>query len=133
MSDLSQLNRHPLNQEAKRRLLAAKADLTNDQPYLLQLMWWGLEQAKLGLAPAAVQDLRAHLEPVVLDLLDDPDKAAVQEYLLRGTADHQENPQLSLRTMQTALTPEEAAYRALDSLASLVSADPSREQNYLSD
>lgn len=133
MSALARLNQHPLNQEAKRRLLAAKADLTNDQPYLLQLMWWGLEQAKLGLAPEAVRELRAHLEPVILELLDNPDKTAVQEYLLRGTGDHQENPQLSLRTMQTALTPEEAAYRALDSLASLVSADLNREQNYLNE
>lgn len=130
-NQLKELNQQPLNQEAKRWLRLAKAEASEDQPYLLQLMWWGLEEAKLNLALKDLQALRVQLKPVVYDLLNNPDKEEAFQYLLTGSGSPKERPQLSLHTLQSSMTPEEAARRALGSLSALVGSDPSRDSNYL--
>lgn len=131
---LETINQHPLNLEAKRWLKKAGAEMDPSQPYLLQLLLWGLEESDLDLTPDSHRELKARLLPIVASLLSNPDKAAVQAYLLHGRSGHlNDPPHLSLRSLENAQSPEDASMRALDSLSDLVSADPTMDQNYLND
>src|SRR5574340_232809 len=128
------LNRHPLNQEAKRWLKKADAEMDPSRPYLLQLQLWGLEESDLGLTPDSHRELKARLLPIVTSLLRNPDKVEVQAYLLHGREGHPDDPpHLSLHSLENAQSPEDAATRALDSLNDLVSADPTLDQDFLTD
>lgn len=134
LSHVHALNQHPLNQAAKRWLRQARAEVSEEHPYLLQLMWWGLEESDLGMTPESKQRLRARLLPVVEDLLRSPNKEAVQRYLFRGSEQGQpDDPHLSLQSLQNAQDPKDAAWRALDSLNDLVGADPNRDPAFLPD
>lgn len=131
---LEKINQHPLNREAKHWLQMAGAEMDPSQPYLLQLLLWGLEESDLDLTPQSHQALRSRLLPIVASLLSNPDKEAVQEYLLHGQAGNQNDPpHLSLHSLENAQSPADAAMRALDSLSDLVSADPTLDQDFLND
>ena len=81
---VKELNQHPLNQEAKRWLRLVPYPVDEDQPYLLQLMWWGAEEARLGLTARSRQHLREDLLPVIYELMDYPDPHAAWEFLTNG-------------------------------------------------
>lgn len=131
---LEKINQHPLNLEARKWLQKAGAEMDLSQPYLLQLQLWGLEESDLGLTPDSHRELKTRLLPIVNSLLSEPDKTAVQSYLLHGrNGNPNDPPHLSLHSLENAQDPADAAMRALDSLSDLVSADPTMDQNYLND
>lgn len=129
MAVVNELNRHPLNQEAKRWLRLVPYPVDEDQPYLLQLTWWGIEEVRLGLTVQSVQYLRERLLPVIYELMDCSDHHAAWEFLTKGRVGElrpDDLPILSLSTLQHSMIPERAALRALASLDMIVSV----EDNY---
>lgn len=126
MAVVKELNRHPLNQEAKRWLRLVPYPVDEDEPYLLQLMWWGAEEARLGLTVKSVRYIREELLPVIYELMDHPDPRAAWEFLTKGRVGelHPDDlPILGLSTLQHSMIPERAALRALQSLDMIVGAE----------
>ncbi len=81
---VKELNGHPLNQEAKRWLRLVPYPVDEDELYLLQLLWWGAEEARLGLTARSRQHLQEDLLPVIYELMDHPDPHAAWEFLTNG-------------------------------------------------
>ena len=75
--NLAALNLLPHNQIALRWLKHAKAHAEPDAPYLLQLMWWGVEESGLKFpnTPGQGYDRKERLLQATLSLLDSPDPA----------------------------------------------------------
>jgi len=111
MAVVKELNRLPLNQEAKRWLRLVPYPIDEDQPYLLQLMWWGAEEAHIGLTVRSLQHLREDLLPVIYELMDYPYPYAAWEYLTNGRPGklHPDDlPILDISTLQHSMIPERA-------------------------
>jgi len=126
---IKELNQHPLNQEAKRWLRLVPYSVEEECLYLLQLMWWGLEEASLRLKVQRIQALRETLLPVIYELMDYADQQAAWEFLTKGRVGElrpDDLPILSLYTLQHSMIPERAALWALASLDMIVSV----EDNY---
>lgn len=121
LNEVQQLNQHPLNQEARRWLRLAKVPAEDWVQYLLQLMWWGVTKAKLPWLDGPSRRLRDRLEGVLLGLLDHQDQKGVLRLMSHGISREDEDTNLALETLQTSMTPEDAAWRALDALHNVLS------------
>lgn len=123
-ANLTELNQLPQNQIALRWLKQAKAEADPTKPYLLQLLWWGVEESGLKFPdqPDQGYDRKERLLQATLDLLNDLDPQRAVEYVLQD-----EN--LPWPNLERAETPEDAASLALDALESLLDSDPSLDRN----
>ncbi len=122
LDSVARSNRQPLNLLAKKKLLEAKAQLSDLSPYLLQLAEWGLEQ---GLAPE--HPSRSLLESVLQNMSEWEPKRAL-DYLVQG--EYPENPPALSKTDLSG-TPEDAAENVLMVLAQRLIEDPRMRQLYV--
>lgn len=123
MAVVNELNRHPLNQEAKRWLRLVPYPVDEVEPYLLQLMWWGAEEARLGLTVKSVRYIREELLPVIYELMGCADPHAAWEYPTKGRPGEfqpDDLPILSLSALQHSMIPERAALHAFQALDLIV-------------
>ena len=116
---LDAINRQPLNQEAKRWLKVAGAEIdSTGGPYLFQLMLWALDKGKVDLLPEYKSQVRSAVEQ--LTFLLDPQKA--MDYLLQRE-DDPESPRLEVSDLQNQRSPKEVARLLFDTLDQRMSAD----------
>lgn len=108
----------PQNQSALHWLKKAKAPINPDQPYLLQLLWWGMEDAHLQFPdqPNQGYSRRERLSQAVLDLLESRSPQKAVTYLT-------EQGSLSWENLELADSPQEAAKRALEALEAALDSD----------
>ena len=116
LARIKALNQHPLNREAKRWLLDAQVDVQDHQLYLLQLMWWGLDEGKLFWGNEPARRLRELLSSIVLDLLEQSNQTNVLRLMTVGISADEDDQNLSLGTLEHAQDSRDAAWRTLDAL-----------------
>lgn len=129
-ADLKKLNQQPLNREAKNWLDMADVPATDDQQYLLQLMWWGLTDADLYPDNPDAHQLKERLTELVLNLISQQDQQAVLRLMAVGVSHDDQDENLSLDTLRNARDPKDAAMRALDALETAASALPMLSHDY---
>lgn len=120
---LESLNSHPLNRAAAKWLRRANFPPEENWLYLLQLMWWGLNEAKMQWRTPGAQDLREKLDSAVNALLGRTDHQHVWHYLVHG-AEGNLQAALTPETLNNAQDPKDAAWRALDALNMVLGGDP---------
>ena len=122
LHQVQQLNQDPLNQEAKRWLDLARVPADDGAQYLLQLMWWGVTEApRMPWGDENARRLRDKLHDLLLNLLNHKDQKGVLRLMSHGISRDEEDTNLALETLQTSMTPEDAAWRALDALHNVLS------------
>lgn len=108
---VDEANRLPINQEAKRWLLVAKADLESSALYLLQLILWGLDLKRLPVGDAQ----RLQLAQAANELLGyQPEKA--MKLLLQTPDSESPESNLSVDHLSSQRSPEDAAWQAVQAL-----------------
>ena len=110
------LNREAINQSALHWLKKANAEYNHCDVYVLQLLWWGIEESGLRFPnySGLGYDRKERLREVILRLMDsNPDSAL--RYLCETES---EDPGLQWTHLEGADDPQDAAWQGLDSLES---------------
>jgi len=120
---IEQVNDDPLNQAAKKWLAQAMALSPAPAVYLLDLAWWGLEEARLELSDLDPGVQQTYLSLSVGQMFAwDPDNW--MEWLLSNpnAGEPQEQRDSLLRELERAEDPAEAAMRVLEVMTSKLQA-----------
>jgi len=110
---LKTANALPINREAKRWLLVAKADHDPSALYLVQLILWGLDPKGGKLLQGVAK--RSSLEQAATELLSYQPANALKFLLLSEDSEADES-NLTVSALDSQRSPEDAAWQAVQAL-----------------
>jgi hypothetical protein len=113
LREVERLNRLPLSQEALKRLKEAKAEISPNTLYLIQLAHWGTEK---GLELHGVK--RPMLESILLNISDRQPQKAYNQLVLN----EDRVPQIGVESLQGS--PKDAALILLEQLGWRILSNP---------